>query len=190
MINFKSYSALNAYLAGLAGLAYAIAFVVLKDPFWSALFLLLGGLLAIPVMVALYGRLHVVEPNFALIVLVLGVTGAIGTAIHGGYDLANVINPPQGPMPNLPHPVDPRGLLAFGITGIALLKISWLMGKSQQFGKGLSLLGYLSGILLLVIYLARLIILDPTKPILLYTVLLEGFIVNPLWYLWLGLKLK
>lgn len=114
----------------------------------------------------------------------------MGAALHGGYDLATVIHPPATPVPELPNPVDPRGLLTFGFTGVALLKLSWLMGRSQGFPRNLPVLGYLSGVLLLVIYLARLLILDPTNPLLLYPVLAEGFIVNPLWYLWLGATLR
>ena len=53
--------------------------------------------------------------------------------------------------------------------------------------RGLALLGYVSGILLVLIYLVRLIVFDPTSPLLLGPAALEGFIVNPVWYVWLGL---
>ena len=43
--------------------------------------------------------------------------------------------------------------------------------------------------LLVIIYLARLIILSPASPLLLGPVLLAGFVVNPLWYIWLGVTL-
>lgn len=35
-----------------------------------------------------------VEAGFALFGLGLGLAGALGAAIHGGYDLANAINAP------------------------------------------------------------------------------------------------
>ena len=126
------------------------------------------------------------DSGFALVIVVLGVAGALGTMIHGGYDLANAINPPLTQNLDLPSQVDPRGLLSFGLTGLAILKASWLMGKVKSFPKNLSYLGFLSGILLLVIYLGRLIILDPASLVLKYPILIEGFIVNPIWYLWLG----
>jgi hypothetical protein len=44
-------------------------------------------------------------------------------------------------------------------------------------------------VLFIVIYLARLIILDPANPILLWPVLLAGFVVQPAWYIWLGMLL-
>ena len=75
-----------------------------------------------PVMVALYERLRATDPAFALWGLVLGVIRALGAAAHGGYDLANAINPPAAnPLAdaNLPFALDPRGLLTFGIAGLA-----------------------------------------------------------------------
>lgn len=183
---FYKDSYISAYLAGVSWLAYAYFFVIAKDPTLSALFLTLGGLLAVKVFTALYQMLKEVDRGFALTFTVLGVAGALGTMIHGGYDLANALNPPLGLNPSLPSQVDPRGLMAFGVTGLAVLKASWTMGKSKSFPQNLSYLGILSGILLMVIYLGRLIVLDPTSPILKYPILIEGFVVNPLWYLWLG----
>jgi formate hydrogenlyase subunit 3/multisubunit Na+/H+ antiporter MnhD subunit len=75
-------------LAGVAGFVYAVSFVVLRNDLLSALFLLLGGLLSSSVLVALFGRLRGAEPGFALWGLVLGLAGALGAVIHGGYDLA------------------------------------------------------------------------------------------------------
>lgn len=153
---------------------------------WSALFLMLSGLLAIPVAVAMYSKVKEVDEHFALIVLILATVGAFGYVVHGGYDLANVINVPSMSNVDLPSQVDPRGLLAFGVTGLAILKFSWLAQKNNIFPSGFNSLGFLSGLLLLVIYLARLIVLSPSSPTLLYPVLIEGFVVNPIWYLWLG----
>lgn len=183
---FRKDSYISAYLAGLSWLAYAYFFVIARDNLLSALFLTLGGLFAVKVFIALYKMLKEADSGFALIIVVLGVTGALGTMVHGGYDLANAINPPMMVNLDLPSQVDPRGLMAFGVTGLAILKASWLMGKVKSFPKNLSYLGFLSGILLMVIYLGRLIVLDPTSPVLKYPILIEGFIINPLWYLWLG----
>ena len=187
---FAKYASLNAFLAGLSGLAYAYFFVVAKDPLFYNLFLLLSGLFAVKVMVALYTRLKDVDSGFALLGLVFGLAGTIGTMVHGGFDFANVINPPATAESGFPSEVDPRGLLTFGATGLALFYISWLMGKNRYFPKNLGLLGFVSGVLLLWIYVARLTILDPANPVLLYPILLEGFLVNPIWYLWVGVVLR
>lgn len=183
---FRKDSYISAYLAGASWLLYAYFFVIARDPLLSALFLTLGGLFAVKVFIALYRMLKEADSGFALTILVLGVAGALGTMVHGGYDLANTINPPIMANLYLPSQIDPRGLMAFGVTGLAVLKASWLMGKTKVFPQNLSYVGLLSGILLLVIYLGRLIVLDPTNPVLKYPILVEGFLVNPIWYLWLG----
>lgn len=40
-----------------------------------------------------------------------------------------------------------------------------------------------------VLYLGRLIVLTPTSLLILVPALLTGFVVNPAWYIWLGLVL-
>ena len=187
-----------AILAGAAGFLYATAFIVIsrQDPasgaLLSALFLLLAGLFSSAALVGLYERLRETNPGFALWAMFLGVAGALGMAIHGGYDLANAINPPAeniASLASLPSQIDPRGLMTFGVAGIALLTVSRLMSRSAQFPKGLSRLGYLSALLLFILYLGRLIILNPTHPVILWSAILNGFLVNPLWYIWLGATL-
>jgi hypothetical protein len=175
---------------------YAVAFVIISRSapetgvLLSSLFLLLGGLLATAVVTGVYSRLRQVEPAFALWALLLGVAGALGSAVHGGYDLANVIHPPATPALDLPSQVDPRGLVTFGVMGVALFVTAWLMSRSERFPRGLSYLGYLLAILFVILYLARLIILNPANPVLLVPVLVAGFLVNPAWYIWLGLALR
>lgn len=125
---------------------------------------MLGGLLTSAALVAVYGRLRETDISFALLALLLGITGALGSAVHGGYDLANVVNPPALAL-ELPNPVDPRGLLTFGVAGVALFVFSWLIVRGRQFPRGLGYLGYVSAILLVALYLGRLIILDPASPL-------------------------
>jgi hypothetical protein len=116
----------------------------------------------------------------------LGIAGALGSAVHGGYDLANAINPPPA-IPDLPNPVDPRGLLTFGVAGAALFIVAWLILRGGQFSKGLGYLACFSAVLLVALYLGRLIILEPTSSVSLVPALLNGFLVNPALYNWLGL---
>jgi hypothetical protein len=175
--------------SGVAGFAYAVAFILLRNALLSALFLLVTGLLSTAALLAVYRRLRSTDADFALWGLVLGLAGALGATIHGGYDLANAINPSAGSPLDLPSQIDPRGLLTFGLAGIGLFVVAWLIGRSRKLPIGLSYLGCLSALLLIILYLGRLVILNPANPIILGPALLNGFVVNPAWYIWLGLVL-
>ncbi len=189
--SFERFAGLCAILAGISGLLYSISFVLLKNDLLIALFLMLGGLFSTAALAAVYNRLKETDATFALWALLLSIAGAFGAIIHGGYDLANAINPPAVTvaLASLPNAVDPRGLLTFGVAGLGVFGIAWLMGRSRHFPRGLSYWGYLLAVLLVVLYLGRLIILDPKNPVVLVDALLSGFIVNPVWYLWLGVVL-
>jgi hypothetical protein len=199
---YSTFSGTCAVLAGVAGFLYALAFIglVLTETApelgfgLASLLLLVGSLLAAAGLTALYPHLRAVDAGFAMPALVLGVAGTIGAAVHGGFDLANVLHAPSGPaneaMTGLPNYVDPRGLLTFGATGLGLLMASWLIVRSAVFPTRLGYLGYLAGVLLLLVYLGRLVILTPTNPLIAAPAALFGFIVNPAWFIWLGLVLR
>jgi hypothetical protein len=186
--SFEKFAGVCAILSGVTGFLYAVAFVVLQNVLLSGLFLMLVGLLSTAVLAAVYDRLRETDAAFALWALLLGIAGALGSAVHGGYDLAISINPPPSTS-DLPNPVDPRGLLTFGVAGAALFVVAWLILRGRQFPKGLAYLAYLSAVLLVGLYLGRLIVLDPTSPVILVPALLNGFLVNPALYVWLGLAL-
>jgi hypothetical protein len=90
---------------------------------------------------------------------------------------------------NLPSQTDPRGLLTFGVTGIGLWVYAWLILRKGDLPRGLGYLGYLVAALQIILYLGRLIILDATSAVIIVPALLAGFIVTPIWYLWLGISL-
>jgi hypothetical protein len=171
------------------GLLYSISFVLVSraspstGAVLSALFLLLGGVLTVVALAGVYDRRRQALPALALLVVVFGSSGALGAAVHGGYDLANSIHPPGSLPADVPNAVDPRGLLTFGVAGVALLLLGRLVGG------GLGGFAYLAGVLLIVVYLARLIVLTPSNPVVLVPAALAGFIVNPAFYIWLGLWL-
>ncbi len=193
--SFEKFASLCAILTGIAGFLYSVAFIIISrsapnlSDLLSALFLMLGGLLSTAALVAVYNRLRETEAAFALWALLLGLVGAVGSAIHGGFDLANAINPPASPGLGLPSQIDPRGLLTFGVSGVALFIVAWLIRRGGQFPRGLGYLGYLSAVLLIVLYLGRLIVPSATSPVIVVPALLEGFLVNPIWYIWLGIAL-
>ena len=187
--SFERFAGWCAVLAGLSGFLYSVAFIVLRSNLLSALFLMLGGLFSAAALTALYQRLRGTESGFALLALLLSLSAVLGSAIHGGYDLSNTLHPPASLPTDLPNPIDPRGFLTFGVAGLGLFVFSWLMTPEMRFPNGLAYLGYLSAILMVLLYLGRLIILQATSLAIVVPALLEGFIVNPLWYLWLGSSL-
>lgn len=198
-IPFERVAGFCAIVNAMTGFLYALAFTatsgVAPDAglFLGAVFLMLGGLLTAAVQVALYNRLRRVDGSWALLALLLGIAGAFGAVMHAGYDLANVIHPPSPGLKDLagfPSPVDPRGLLTFGIAGVSLAIVAWLMGRDPMFPRGLGTLGYVLAFLFVVLYLGRLIILSPTHPVLLVATLLSGFLIGPAWYGWLGIVLR
>lgn len=193
---FRRFAAWCALVVGVGGFAYAAAFVaVLRgsgEPaaVASAVFLLIGGLLATPVLVAVYLILRPTSPGMALWALTIALTGAIGSAIHGGFDLANLINEPAGSGGGFPNAVDPRGLLTFGFAAVGTAAVAWLIRRGGRLPGKLGLVAAVLAALLLVIYLGRLVLLDPEHPILLVAALATGFVVNPLWWSWLGVELR
>jgi hypothetical protein len=187
--SFERFSGWAAILAGISGFIYSVAFIVLQNNLLSALFLMLGGIFSACALTGLYQRLRGLESGFALLGLLFSLSAALGSAIHGGYDLANALHSPASLNTDLPNPIDPRGLLTFGLAGLGLFLLSWLMAHDMSFPKRLAYLGILSAFLMLVLYLVRLIVLQATSLLIVIPALLEGFVVNPIWHIWLGLRL-
>jgi len=185
----------SAWLAGAVGFLYSAMFVFVPRPAASfaagltAILLMLGGILGASALLGLYERLLPASGGYATWALLFGLAGALAATLHGGYDLANAIHAPSQSS-DLPSAIDPRGLGTFGLAGIAVLAFAFLMQRDRTFPRYLAYLGYLSGALLAVIYLARLTILSPSNPLVLAPAGLEGFIVNPAWYIWLGFALR
>ena len=191
--SFDRYAGLAAMLAAVVGLLYSVSFVILQNGLFSALCLLLGGLLSLAALVGLFQHLGKVDSQSATLGLILAAVGALGATIHGGYDLANTILPPgelTGAVANLPSSIDPRGMLTFGVAGLAVLLAGLLMRSSPRFSRGFTLLTFVLGALLIIVYLGRLVVLTPSSPLVLLPAAVTGFIVNPLWYLWLGALLR
>ena len=185
----------SAWLAGVCGFLYSVSFVLIARASaglgggLSGFFLLAGGILGASALIGLYLRLEPAGGGYALWALIFGLAGALAAALHGGYDLANSIHPP-GQSTTLPSPIDPRGLGTFGLAGGAMLAFAFLIHCDASFPRNLAYLGYVSGVLLVLIYLARLIIFSPSNPLVLAPAALEGFIINPAWYIWLGFVLR
>jgi hypothetical protein len=89
---------------------------------WVSAVALAGvGLVAVPVLIALYALLRAREPEFAFLGVLLGVVGVLGTATHGAFDVAGLSKRVEPDLSSVPNFVDPRGFATFGLTALALL---------------------------------------------------------------------
>jgi hypothetical protein len=188
-LSFTKFGGLLGILAGVAGLLYLVFFVALKNPaaLPAALSLLLVGIFASATLVALYQLLREVDEGFALWGLLLGIGGAGGAAVHSAFDIASNLHPPTTPF-DYASPIDPRGFLTFAIAGLAALVLSWLIVRGTTLPRALGYLGIVSGLLLILLYIAYMVILDATNPLVVVLILLSG-VIQPVWYLWLGWSL-
>jgi hypothetical protein len=176
-----------AALAGVvSSLVYTVAFVVLKNDLLASLGLLAGGLTSAAALFAVYERVRAAGP-LATLGLALGLVGTIGAAVHGAYDLANVLHPPATALAG-PNPIDPRGFLTFGVAGLGVLGLSWAGLANGRLPRNLLYLGLAFGIVLVVIYFGRLIVLDATSVLVLGPAVI-GAVISPMWYGWLGYHL-
>jgi hypothetical protein len=191
----------GAIAAGIGGVIYSVAFlggvVAGAAPqlgiVVASIALMVGGILSVAVLVAIYRRLLETAAAVGLLGLMLVAVGAMGALVHGGYDLANAINPPLADVlaeAEMPHPIDPRGLLTFGVTGLGLLVLMLRARRSAVLPANLASLGALVGALLIVVYLGRLIVLTPTNPLVAVPAAATGLLFSPAFYVWLGLELR
>jgi hypothetical protein len=195
-VSFDRFAGWSGLAVALGGVAYSAAFIIGVEKSnagainASSLILMCGGFLATAVVIALFQRLRNIDLGFAAWGTLLVLVGLVGSALHGGHDLAVAIKHPSGTVASLAaNPTDPRGLSTFAVTGLGVLVLSWLMLRSGDFPARLARLGVLSGVMLLVVYLGRLLVFNPKNGFLLTVAILSGFIVSPGWFAWLGLVL-
>jgi hypothetical protein len=197
---FQSFAGAAAIAVGIGGLVYAIlfAYIVAGAPRWIHelwfLSLMLGAALSTLVMVAVYLWLRGTDEGFALWALLLGLAGALGGILHGASNLVRILRPPNGlalTFEIVVSPLDPVGVLRYGVAGMSLLVVAWLVLRGQQFPNGLGYLAYLGGALLVFIFFGRLgDFITPDNRVSLIPPILFGFVVHPAFYIWLGLELR
>jgi hypothetical protein len=192
-VSFTRFAGLASIFVAVGALLYAILFIAIVEgagkttlEFWFFL-LMLGGIGTIPVLVALYQRLREVDAGFALTAFVFGVLAAFGGILHGAYNLGGNVTPPEhgfGPgQEEVAH-----GILRYGVAGLALLLLAWLIQRHGEFPHGLAYLGYVGGAALIFIYIGRLYdFIEPGDYVSLIPPIGYGFVIHPLFYGWLGL---
>ncbi len=186
MSTYQKFAGVCGIVAGIAGLVYLISFFILGNPaaLLPAIALLLAGFFTTAALVGVYQRVREMNEGFALWGLILGLAGALGAAIHSAFDLSNALHPPATPF-DYASPIDPRGFLTFAIAGLALIVLAWLITQAGTLPHALGYLGIVTGILLVLLYFAYLILLNATNPIVLILIIISG-LAQPIWYLWLG----
>jgi hypothetical protein len=185
---FEKLAGWSAYAAAVGGILYGFFFVIVGNTGVAAALLMLGGLLSTIVITALAWSLRSVNEIAARWAVMIGVVGSLLSVVHGGFDLANVIHPPLENVLSLaeyPNQTDPRGLATFGFAGLGYLTLASLAVSSDRYPRRLARVGQVLGVLMVVIYLGRLIILDPTNPIV-RAALAAGVLANTTFFLWLG----
>jgi hypothetical protein len=192
---FERLAGVCALFVGLGALVYAILFITIvegnqeTEP-WFAI-LLIGAITSVPVIVALYCRLAEFDAGLALTALGLGLFGAFGGILHGGYELAVLITPPDtspevGVYPGVESVT--KGVLRYLVAGLALLLIAWLVWSSGLLPRGIALLAGVGGVLLVFIYIGRLFdFITPGDYVSLIPPIVYGLVVHPLLYGWIGL---
>ena len=194
-IEFERLAAQAARAVAILGFLYSVLFVIVveRSPRWAeivtSLLLLGAALLSTVVFVALYGRLHLIDPLASLWVTLLGFAAAIGSAMHAGFDLAVLVKTPEAFSTEVPNSTDARGLATFALGGVAILLFSWLMSHSADFPETLVRIGYGAAALLLLTYVGRLVFVNPKNPLVAGAAVLAGFVFSPVWYAWVGAEL-
>ena len=184
-MSFNRFAGWSSIFAGVAGIGYALAFVVLKNAQLSAQFLILAPLFAVPGLVAVFDRVRKVDPGIATVALALGAFGSLAASSHGAFDLSNQLHPPVSLPTDVPSEIDPRGYATFALTGLALILLASLAKREPELPGWVSPLGVILGVVLVVTWLARLVVLDATSVLVLLPALVAG-LLSPVFFLLLG----
>ncbi len=193
-MTFDRFAGVCAIITGLSSVLYAVFFLLVKgslNTYLPSVFLALGGFLALPPLIAVYQRVRRAEEGFALWALLLAAVGYLGTAAHAIFGLAAVMpkSIDVGSAKDL-NPADPRGFLAFFVTGVATLVFAWLIQRSGVFPVELAYVGYALGASVILLFLGNLVTGTNTNSLL---ILIPGAVASllatPVWNLWLGLRL-
>lgn len=185
---FARTAAVAAGASALSALAYSVTFVLFVEKGWhwaevaSSALLLAGGLLGLPVLVALYRRLAAAaDEGFALLGLVLGLGAGFGTLLHGAHDLAVLAHPELAPAgTDIANFTDPRGFATFALFGTSLVLLASLM-RAARFARGTWVVGLASGLATIVVHVGRVTVLDPKRWWVALAALFSGVVGVPLW---------
>lgn len=191
--SYERFAGILALLSVLGSIGYSAVFfrqaIFGHDLFLGGLFLMLGGVLSVVVMLAIYLRVREAKPAFAALGMLFVALGAYGSMTHGGYFLALA----SGAIPNgllTPSETDPVGQMTFGVAGLGYFFLAWAMVRSQTFPRLLGLVGGALGVTSMALYLVRLIKSEASTALLGFPAIeAAGLLIAAAWFVWLGVIL-
>ena len=181
-----------AYLSAVVALAYSLSFAyyVREGDRWaqytSSGLLIAGGVFGLPVLIAIYLRVRHVDEGFAIVALVVALAAAFGTMLHGAHDVAVFAHPDQVTTgADYPNFTDPRGFSTFALFGLGMIVLA-AMSRGAGFRKPIPLVGAVSGVLAVIVYIGRVTVLDTKRWWVATAAIGAGIIGVPLWNVLVG----
>jgi hypothetical protein len=188
---FQRFAGISAVLVGVGGLVYGLLFGAIVYGAGRGLILtwltlgLVGAALATPVAVALYLRLRDTDRAFALLALLFGFVAALGQLENSSLALAISVGDLVG------ESSDPAGHFRFGLLGLSLSIVGYLILRGGAFPKGLGYVALAGGVLLVLTYVGRVTgVIDPATKFTVIPPVLYGVVIHPVFYVWLGRLLR
>jgi len=179
-----------AIIVGILSILYAVFYLLVTrsapalglEVSWIVL--AASGLFTSAAFVGLFEELKTTHHGFALWSVLLGVAASLATLVHGGYEALATAG--GAPASQLPSQVDPAGLMAFFVTGLAVFGFSYLVVHSQVFPRGLGTLGMVNAVVLVILFIAS---AGKVQTLILISGGLTSVILGPIWWIWLGSRL-
>jgi hypothetical protein len=134
-------------------------------------------------IVAVYYRVRSVGEAWAFFATLIGIAASVGTMIAAMYDVANLRQ--AAPLVGA-SPINPLGVMSFGLTGLWFL-IANLLLRRTAMPRVLVLLGFVATLDLFAGFVAG---LSENAGVVYLASLIAGAIGGPIYWLWLGRLLR
>ena len=188
--NFIRFGGIAAILLALTSWAAVLAYAALVQPGDARLglqtFQFLYALVAfwaLFAIVAVYYRVRAAGEAWAFFATLVGVAASVGTMVAGMYEVANLRqNPPLAGV----SPVNPLGVMSFGLTGLWFLIANLLLWRTAT-PRVLVLLGFVAAADLFAGFVAS---LSQNGGVVYLAALIAGAVGGPIYWLWLGRQLR
>jgi hypothetical protein len=190
-----------AVIVGILSIVYAVLYLLVRGVSGSIgingswLVLAASGIFSSAVFVALYEQTKTISADIALWAVLIGVAASLATLAHGSYEfllsrttsgLVPAQNPGLALFQQFPSQVDPAGVFAFFITGLATLSFNILIAEDRRFPRALAMIGIVNSIVLIILFFAT---AAQIQALILVSGGLTSVILGPIWWIWLGQRL-